>query len=174
MTKAEMEKRITEMEQELSNLKAQLNKPEKKTGWEKPKHNENYYLIHNDGLVMGDGWSNLTVDLPRYNIGNCFTSKELAENIARYQSLDLRIRRRIAEICEPINWIDSSFKFGIYYNHGVHKLEEYSTRCGEYGLWVCDTREHAEQIIEEFKDELTWYFTEFKDRMDSLPEPDYD
>lgn len=29
-----------------------------------------------------------------------------------------------------------------------------------------DTRNHAEQCIEEFRDGLTWYFTECRDRMD--------
>jgi hypothetical protein len=36
----------------------------------------------------------------------------------------------------------------------------------EFAKWHFDTREHAKQIIKEFKDELIWYFTEFKDRMD--------
>ena len=179
MTKVEMEKRITEMEQELSNLKAQLNKPEKKTGWEKvgPCRQPYFYINCFDYSVeerrSAIQLTNGNVSEKLWNVGNHFTSKELAENIARYQSLDLRIRRRIAEICEPVNWNTYCNKYSIFYNHAMKKLDWFESWNGEYAIWYCDTTEHAIQIIEEFKDELTWYFTEFKDRMDSLPGPDY-
>lgn len=29
-----------------------------------------------------------------------------------------------------------------------------------------DSLQHAQQVMEEFRDELIWYFTEFKERMD--------
>lgn len=175
MTKAEIEKRITEMEKELNNLKAQLNKPEKKTGWEKvgPCRQPYFYINCFDYSVeerrSAIQLTNGNVSEKLWNVGNHFTSKKLAENIARYQSLDLRIRRRIAEICEPIK--DDNDACVIRYN--VDCLETTYLGCN-YGGWRFDTEEHAEQIIEEFKYDLTWYFTEFKDRMDSLPEPDYD
>ena len=167
MTKAEIEKRITEMEQELDSLKAQLNEPEEKTGWEKPVWGQTYWFIDELGEVEGKDWKDDELDEKRYACGNCFTSKELAENIARYTSLDLRIRRRIAEICEPVDWDNgASCKFYIYYDHSYKELDVSGWYGNQYSGWHCDTKEHAKQIIEEFKDELTWYFTEFKDRMD--------
>lgn len=166
MTKAEIEKRITEMEQELDSLKAQLNEPEKKTGWEKPEVGQESWYITIDNHVWRYTWRDSPIDNALYNIGNCFTSKELAENIARYQSLDLRIRRRIAEICEPVEWIALSRKYSIWFNHDSKILFISYITTGQSCAWYCDTEEHAKQIIEEFKDELTWYFTEFKDRMD--------
>lgn len=36
----------------------------------------------------------------------------------------------------------------------------------DFGQVYFDTKECTEQVIEEFKDELIWYFTEFKSRMD--------
>ncbi len=36
----------------------------------------------------------------------------------------------------------------------------------DFGQVYFDTKEHAEQVIKEFKDELIWYFTKFKSRMD--------
>jgi hypothetical protein len=102
-----------------------------------------------------------------YNVGNCFTSEELGKNIARYQSLDLRIRRRIAEICEPVDWKKRHLpKYEIVFDWITEKFTIYDAHNWHCGQWVCDTEEHAKQIIKEFKDELTWYFTEFKDRMD--------
>lgn len=140
---------------------------QKKTGWEKPKVGMTYWYVTAYGTVENDLWSGATIDERRYDCGNYFTSKELAENIARYQSLDLRIRRRIAEICEPVDWKNTTVtKYGIYYHYNDCRLDYYLCAWGRYCPWHCDTEEHARQIIEEFKDELIWYFTEFKDRMD--------
>lgn len=139
----------------------------KKTGWEKPERGQWYWYVTTSigsdrCIAAGD-----IVDEWRYNAGNYFASKELAENIARYQSLDLRIRRRIAEICEPVDWGNvHKLKWRIYYGIGSRRLEISSNDDFRFVAWYCDTKEHAEQIIEEFKDELLWYFTEFKDRMD--------
>ena len=160
MNKKEIKTRIAEIQQELDSLKAQLNAPEKKTGWEKPEVGQKSWYITIDNHVWLYIWRDSPIDNALYNIGNCFTSKELAENIARYQSLDLRIRRRIAEICEPIT---TTKAYTICYNG--NKVEV-GHMLRDYGGWRCDTYEHAEQIIEEFKDDLLWYFTEFKDRMD--------
>lgn len=58
-------------------------------------------------------------------------------------------------------------KYSIYYNYDIDSLR---TSCTLFyrglGEIYFDTKEHAEQVIEEFKDELIWYFTEFKSRMD--------
>ena len=144
---------------------------EKKTGWEKPLNSgltgSLYYYINKSGEVCTDNNHGFEICDKCYERGNCFTSGELAKNIARYQSLDLRIRRRIAEICEPVDWSDGdSCKVYIYYDHCYKKLDVSGWYGCQYSGWHCDTKAHAEQIIEEFKDELTWYFTEFKDRMD--------
>lgn len=88
---------------------------------------------------------------------NYFSSKELAEKYAKKFEIELRIRRRIAELCE------GQCKCQIYYDHLSKELV-----CINYNYVIalnafyCDTIEHAEQIIDEFKDELTWLATEFK------------
>jgi len=164
MTKTEIEKRMNEIQQELDALKAQLNEPEK-NGWEKPDFGGQYYYVGNDVSAHGSTWTNHQLDTCRYNNANCFTSEELAENISRYRSLDLRIRRRIAEICEPVIR-GTEWRYNIEYDYENKHCIIHSDMKFAKSSWYCDTREHAEQIIEEFKDELTWYFTEFKDRMD--------
>lgn len=143
----------------------ELVKEQKKTGWEKPVWGQTYWFIDELGEVEGKDWKDDELDEKRYACGNCFTSKELAENIARYTSLDRRIRRRIAEICEPvirgIEW-----RYNIEYNYeDEHCIVQSSAKFAP-SHWYCDTRAHAEQIINEFREELMWYFTEFKDRMD--------
>ena len=170
MNKEEIEKRIDEIQQELNSLKQQPNEPEKKTGWEKPTIGDDYWYIGADNCVCHCYWSNSSIDNARYDSGNCFTSEKLAANVSAYKSLDSRIRRRIAEICEPVDWNNTDqSKYCIHGYHHPNKMfelgvEQYAQY--HYGLWACDSSTHANQIIEEFKDELTWYFTEFKDRMD--------
>lgn len=145
----------------------ELVKEQKKTGWEKPDLHKNYWYINGFSGVERSSWYGEYSGAWYYDCGNCFMSKELAENIARYQSLDLRIRRRIAEICEPVDWnTHNSAKWTIVCDHPRKMLYVDCYYNQHFGQWNCDTKAHAEQIIEEFKDELIWYFTEFKDRMD--------
>lgn len=149
-------------------LKKIADSQKKKTGWEKPNDSDTFYLIDEDYRVKSYGFLKGGRSSERcYHVGNCFTSFKFAETIARYQSLDLRIRRRIAEICEPVDWNDNStIKFFVYFNHHFRHLAVDNSFCHHCGGWYCDTEEHAEQIINEFREELMWYFTEFKDRMD--------
>lgn len=144
----------------------ELVKEQKKTGWEQSRCGRNYFVVNAEREVKMWFDQNDNMSETLYNVGNYFTSKELAENIACYQSLDLRIRRRIAEICEPITW-DNGTKcnYNICYSN-ILKRVDVSPCNMTFNSWCCDTKEHAKQIIEEFKDDLLWYFTEFKDRMD--------
>ena len=145
----------------------ELVKEQKQTGWEKPTIREAYWYIDEGGAVFHDTWWNCVADANKDRCGNCFTSKHLAENMDRYQSLDRRIRRRIAEICEPIKWRSGNRKWHIVWSHNTNTMVLDWDESGiEYAKWYFDTREHAEQIVKEFEDDLIWYFTEFKDRMD--------
>lgn len=142
----------------------ELIKEQKKTGWERPTNDETYWVVCDNG-VEDYAWHDDDEDC--YISGNCFTSEELAENIARYQSLDRRIRRRIAEICEPVDWTDNeTIKFYICFKHPLGKFAVNNSFGNHCHGWYCDTEAHAEHIIDEFREELMWYFTEFKDRMD--------
>lgn len=140
----------------------------KKTGWERAEKYGVYYF-HNAydkcacitelGCEFGD---------KLFNWGNYFSNENLAKNIIRAQTLQRKLWRRSAELCEKINWKDSTTqKYSICYNYNIDSL---CTSCTLFyrGLGdVCfDTEEHAKQVMEEFKDELIWYFTEFKSRMD--------
>lgn len=106
----------------------------------------------------------LEADIRNFNM---FSSKELAENIMRFEILNRKILKRISEICEPVDWNNCyESKYVIYYDRASETLNyNYRIYC-QYELWVCDTEEHAKQIINEFKDDLIWFFTEYKTRMD--------
>ena len=55
----------------------------------------------------------------------------------------------------------------VFYNPKTKELDtSWSINGVYYGTVFFDTKEHAEQAIKEFKDELLWYFTKFESRMD--------
>lgn len=140
----------------------------KKTGWERVKPKEFYLCICSDGQVSADEDEGDDIDKHWYIIGNYFSDEQLANDQARAISLWLRIKRWAAEHCEPVDWNKpQSLKYYIFYNYSETELRigSYSTIEYAFGVYF-DTQKHAKQCIEEFKDELMWYFTERRDRMD--------
>lgn len=139
----------------------------KKIGYEKVEEDEQYWYIDSVGNVSPDvpGWT-LAWDNKRYENANYFSDEEVANNMARAQRLWNRIHRRAVELCEPVYQRKDNWYFTICFDPKSSKLyaDDWITR--RLGLIYFDTVEHCEQVINEFRDELMWYFTEFKDRAD--------
>lgn len=139
----------------------------KKTGWERVKNNESY------DVALYDNYGSSTelfdcVDANRYEKANYFADENLSANIARAQTLQRKLWRRSAELCEKANWNDNRCgKFSIVYDCESRCLSVVASwMINGFGQVYFDAKEHAEQVIEEFNDELIWYFTKFKSRMD--------
>lgn len=131
------------------------------TGWERANQ-EYFFILDNNKEQSYEGHSRCNDD--DYNNANYFNNKELIKNIIRAQTLQRKLWRRSAELCKKGNW---SSWCCIYYDYEEHKFSTYSGNyIKDFGQVYFDTEEHAKQVIEEFRDELTWYFTEFKSRMD--------
>ena len=138
-----------------------------KTGWER-EFGGSYYSICDTGVLENLDDEGGRDDEVLYTCGNYFADEQLAKDQARAISLWLRIKRWAAEHCEPVDWNKpQSLKYYIFYNYSETELRigSYSTIEYAFGVYF-DTQKHAKQCIEEFKDELTWYFTECRDRMD--------
>ena len=139
----------------------------KKTGWER-EFGGSYYSICDTGVLENLDDEGGRDDEVLYTCGNYFADEQLAKDQARAISLWLRIKRWAAEHCEPVDWNKpQSLKYYIFYNYSETELRigSYSTIEYAFGVYF-DTQKHAKQCIEEFKDELMWYFTERRDRMD--------
>lgn len=143
------------------------NKQVKSTGWANFNALDTYFYISGKGnvaLAETKKTNRLEADIRNFNM---FSSKELAENIMRFEILNRKILKRISEICEPVDWNNCyESKYVIYYDRASETLNYNYRIYFQYELWVCDTEEHAKQIINEFKDDLIWFFTEYKTRMD--------
>lgn len=146
----------------------ELIKEKKQAGYERVESNTVYYYVNHVGMLECMTEQNSKIDDKRYDSANYYSSFHFAENIARAETLMRKIRRRSAEICEPVDLKKINIpKWYIYFDYSSSEISTsyaHSVR-GLFNI-IFDTKKHAEQIIGEFKDELIWYFTEYKERMD--------
>ena len=141
---------------------------EKKTGYERvPKSSVYFYVSYNDKVdaTVEDCYD---VDNECYESANYYSSETVAENNARADKLMRQLRRFSVEHRE--HWFNPSDtntkKYCIYYVHGNNTLGAAFTLCAKtFGTIRFDSEETAQAAIDEFRDELIWYFTEYKDSL---------
>lgn len=140
----------------------------KETGWERVKESWLYFChnAYNECASVSEFGGEATDKL--FDCANYFSSETLAKNIIRAQTLQRKLWRRNAELCENMDWNNpDKDKWYIWYDCEQKEISlGISLEGYEFGQVYFDTKEHAEQVIEEFNDELIWYFTKFKSRMD--------
>ena len=141
-------------------------KKKKKTWYERAKLGQSYYAINDFREIFEFDEENESHDQSGYDVANYYTDKEVAENMARVQKLWNQINRRSVELCEPVCTQEEILLYTIYFYPDGSEIQATSDfgRC--FGSIYFDTREHCQQVIDEFHDELMWYFTEFKNRAD--------
>ena len=143
-----------------------------RTGYERVEKSETYYVINTeDDSMIKITEFNDKEDEQCYNTGNYYNDKIIAENNARADRLLRRLRQWQAQNDRAVtkkDWGNSlARKFRIKYNHFDDKLmmvgEEYFQ---DVNVIYFSSMEKADEAIEQFKDELLWYFTEYVQRLD--------
>ncbi len=140
----------------------------KKTGYERVSIGVDYYLVTNYNEVLVLPESNCDLDCDYYDNANYYSSKEIAKNNARADRLMRQLRRFSVENRKnDINWIgNKECGYRIVYNHQKSIIEiSCSFIVENFGTIYFDSQELARRAIKEFKDELIWYFTEYKDSL---------
>lgn len=140
------------------------------TGWEAPEADSEFPYYYEDALgriqtLESNEDTRAQLDL-LYSKANCFANKAIAKDLARGDLL-LRQLRRFSVINRK-NPIDYEMGGGwtITYNYQDNCLE-----CGVTGNWkalgdvVFDTEETARQAINEYAEELIWYFTQMRESL---------
>lgn len=152
-------------DEQIQEILTQTQKP--KTGWERVKKGEEYFK-NGETQTWKEEERGESLDSTHYEYANYFTSETIAQNILRVQELQRKLWRRNAELCEKVDWKNpEKIKYCIDYNVDENKLcIIFCLSLNEFGQIYFDTKEHAEQVMDEFHDELIWYFTQFKSRMD--------
>ena len=143
---------------------------EKKTGYERvlSYSDKPYYCIEGVGNILALTDTEHETDNLLYETANYYSSKEVAENNARADKLMRQLRRFAVERRE--HGVDfnntNTKKHYIYYDYEYNTLSATFTLCAKvFGTIHFDSRETAQAAIDEFHDELIWYFTEYKDSL---------
>ena len=148
---------------------------DRKTGYERVEDGAWYYLEDENGIVCKTIEEEYAKEYDkevlwqiqhtmRYDNGNYYSDEAVARNNARADKLMRCLRRfavknRIYEKPFPVKWIILYSPYGGL----IAAYEDYPTL--QFGNIIFDTKEAAEAAIEEFRDELIWYFTEYKDSL---------
>ena len=140
--------------------------PPKKTGYERVADSYAYYFANsfNNIIAMNHEGDDANV---RYKDGNYYSSAVVAENNARADKLMRQLRRFAVENRNSeSSWSSSTGKWSIAYGYEDKKLAvDFEAYWKYFGGIYFDTEEIARLAINTFRDELIWYFTEYKDSL---------
>ena len=147
-------------------------KEKKKTGYEVVEKGETYYTINTSKEVIrftDDEFSEIHTG-KRFEAANYFNDEKLCGNIARAEQLKNQLRRYAAlngGIPSPKDWQNlEREKNYILYDYVDDKLGVYDRQVlKEIGQIYFKNKEACKKAIEIFKEELTWYFTEFQEQL---------
>ena len=141
---------------------------EKITGYERVPESDIYYYAHSRGYVKTDCEDYYDIDNEYYESANYYSDKTIAENNARADKLMRQLRRFSVEHRENgINLNDmNTKKFFVTYNYENNEIQPgYTLQVKAFGTICFDSREATQAAIDEFYNELIWYFTEYKDSL---------
>ena len=141
---------------------------EKKTGYERVSESDIYFYANSRGYVETCTEDYYSVDNEYYESANYYSDKPVAENNARADKLMRQLRRFSVEHRECGVDFNSAKteKHYIYYNYDYNELRTtYMFYAKHFGVIHFDSEETANAAIDEFHDELIWYFTEYKDSL---------
>lgn len=142
---------------------------DKITGYERIEDKRHFYINSIGAVVFSDdvGADVFSPDM-LYDTANYYSHIRVATNNARADKLMRQLRRFAVEHRkEDINWEnknqDKYYLRYEYLNKKIYIGLIQSFR--DFGQIYFDTKETAQLAIEKFKDELLWYFTEYRDSL---------
>ena len=161
-----------EFEVELTEEEAKkFERSTKKTGYERVQNAyDNFSAVTAEGIVNSDYFDDTGVGYFAercYESANYYSSYEVAENNARADKLMRQLRRFAVEHREKaLDWSTEFHKYTINFDHDDFELSAASwVWTQEFGTLYFDSDETAQLAIDTFRDELIWYFTEYKDSL---------
>lgn len=138
------------------------------TGYERVPENSGFYYVSGRGDVESGIDEYCWVDYKYYESANYYSSDFVAENNARADKLMRQLRRFSVEHRKyktNFNNINAE-RFYIIYQCEINEIKPYHTSYAIYFGAICfDSEEATQAAIDEFHDELIWYFTEYKDSL---------
>ena len=138
------------------------------TGYERVAESDVYFYAHPSGCVETTCEACYDIDDECYESANYYSDKTVAENNTRADKLMRQLRRFSVE--HRGHGVDfnstETAKHYIYYDCIHDELKTVFTFYAKtFGTILFDSEETAQAAINEFHDELIWYFTEYKDSL---------
>lgn len=137
----------------------------KKTGYERRQCGDKIFYSDRAGFLETLCERDGSTDYGLYSVANYYSDMTVAENNTRADTLMRKLRRFAAEHGGCIAGKDLDENHDYWVISWNHYLKEITTtlicRYFCHGSICFNCREAAESAIEEFKDELMWYFTEY-------------
>ena len=141
---------------------------EKKTGYERVPESDVYFYTYPNGCVETACGDCYDIDDECYESANYYSDKTVAENNTRADKLMRQLRRFAVEHREcGVNFNNANTKkYYIYYDYAGNGLgADFIFYEKFFGGIYFDSEETANAAIDEFRDELIWYFTEYRDSL---------
>lgn len=148
------------------NLK-KLTTTDKTTGYERASYDSKYYTDSLGKVITFEEYATIFDD-EAYKSGNYYSDPDVAANNIRADNLMRQLRRFAVENRKAdIDWDDDTqHKYRLYYDCLDEEFFiDSSNSWRDFGQIYFDTEETAKLAVETFKDELLWYFTEYRDSL---------
>ena len=128
----------------------------KPTRW-KPEMHQIYRYINSDSYVYGNSWADDYFDNGRFEIGNCFQTKEEAERVVEYLKAIATVRGDATS-----KFVKGERNWYVYYDTNLNSINS-SISCtmldnGIFGLPYFATIEDAQRSIEQHRNEWLTIF----------------
>lgn len=160
-----------EIEIEINEEQLEQLKIKKKTGYERSTGWNVRYYYEQSSTDTGRQCAieqHSTIDNRRYDGGDYYNNSDLALNNIRADRLMRQLRRFAVENRKKeLDWKDTYLdKWKIEYDHSAERFSVWKNEFIQSAFTIYfDSQETATAAIEKFKDELIWYFTEYKDSL---------
>ena len=141
---------------------------EKKTGYERVLPDNEFYYAASRGCIESGIDAYDYIDNEYYESANYYSSPIVADNNIRADKLMRQLRRFSVEHREDgVNLNNTNTeKHYICYDYEGNELGTTFTFVARvFGVIYFDSEETAQAAIDKFRDELMWYFTEYKDSL---------
>lgn len=143
-----------------------LLKPPKRTGYERVYPGDDYfYIVDAEVCSTCDTTSG---DENCYEVANYYSDSTVAANNARADKLMRQLRRFAVEHREKVlDWNDEyQYKYYVCYDysHAEFYVNKFCSTKHPFNIYF-DSEKYANLAIKTFRNELFWYFTEYKDSL---------
>lgn len=138
-----------------------------RTGYERVNEEQEYYTVYND-FYDDMSEENMQEDDENYSVGNYYNDEQLAVDIARAETLMRRMRQWQALNDDVVDWNDEGERWCITYGYIETKLSICRAAGNLRGMGEVyfSSSQAADKARDIFRDELMWYFTEYRQRLD--------